>query len=113
MERASANILVSELKELIRLLKNLGPEVSLRVRLQGQMWVDDFMNIRSLINYNNATENFTGLILHDERRKKDFIIPDVSRVIQFEIDKPFKTFEPFVHYTVLLFGSENVSARLN
>ena len=108
MERASANILVSDLKDLLLLLKKLGPDVCLRVRLQGEMWSENFMQLSQLINYEPENEVFSGIILSDEVRNKTVAIRDLKRIIQFELDKRFKNYQPYVHYTVVLFESEKV-----
>ena len=112
MERASANILVSDLKELLLLLKNFGPDVSLRVRLQGEMWSDNFMRLSGLINHENGNnDTFSGIILEDEIKNRTVVIRDLRRIIQFELDKPFKSYQPYLHYTVVLFHSENVHKK--
>jgi len=108
MEHASANILVSELKELILLLKNFGPHICLRVRLQGEMWSQNFVRLSAITNYDSNTRNFSGLILTDEANNECLIIQDISRIIQFEIDRPFKQYQLFIHYTVLLFEQQQV-----
>jgi hypothetical protein len=112
MERASANILVSELKELLLLLKNFGPDVGLRVRLQGEMWSDNFMQLSGLINHQDGNiEAFSGIILEDEMKTRTVVIRDLKRIIQFELDKRFKDYQPYIHYTVVLFLSESVHKK--
>lgn len=112
MERASANILVSDLKELLLLLKNFGPDVGLRVRLQGEMWSENFMRLSGLVNHHDGPDNtFTGIILEDDVKTRTIIIRDLKRIIQFELDKRFKGYQPYVHYTVVLFLSENVRTK--
>ena len=101
MEKASANVLLSDFKNLVLLLKNFGPSTCLRVRLQGEMWINDFMHLGGLIK--ESKDDFSGIILNDETADKAVVINDVSRIIQFEIDKPLRGYRPFFHYTVVLF----------
>ena len=81
-----------ELKRLLYELKDLGPNVSFRYRLMGEMWQTNFLTILQV------TEK--GAVFVDETTKKIVMIPDVSSVMQFELDHSFRQYEAHNHYNV-------------
>lgn len=85
-----------ELKKLLYGLQNRRPDICIRVRLQGEMWMQNFMRI--------VLVSEMGLLLHDESANKLSRISGLENIIQFEIDRSFEMFEPHFHYDVVLSG---------
>lgn len=83
---------VLQLKQLLLQLREHRPDICFRYRLMGKMWTTNFLRVIKL------TEN--GALLNDETSNKFVSLPDLSQVIQFEIDKPFQTYAPYFHYNV-------------
>lgn len=81
-----------ELKRLLYTIKDLSPEICIRVRFLGEMWCTDFMRVAGL-NDNEAT-------FYDERNHRHILIPDLTYVMQFELDGQFQQYQPHFHYTV-------------
>ncbi len=86
-----------ELRELLHELNDKRPDICIRIRLVGEMWQQNFMRIHSI--------NSGGLLLLDETITKFIEISNLQSIIQFEIDRGFKAFEPHFHYDVVLLGS--------
>lgn len=81
-----------ELKRLVQELADLRPDISFRYRLIGEMWQTNFLTILQV------TEK--GAVLVEETTRRLFIIPDLTSVMQFELDQAFRQFAPHNHYTV-------------
>lgn len=86
-------IAVLELKRLLTELKEHRPDICIRYRLIGQMWAQNFGRVVELTD--------KGVMLSDEPSKRLVSIPDVSHIMQFELDKAFQSFEPHYHYDVV------------
>jgi hypothetical protein len=82
-----------ELRRLLFELNEHRPDICLRYRLIGQMWTPNFMRVI------HPTEK--GVILNDETSNKLNTISDISRLMQFELDKPFQNYQPYFHYDVV------------
>ena len=89
---AEAN--VWELRRLLIDLRDKRPDICIRFRLLGEMWFLHFMRIILVTD--------KGVILNNEVTDKLIRIRDISHVMQFEIDRPFQNFRPYVHYDVKL-----------
>ena len=89
-------IAVLALKRLLVELKEHRPDICIRYRLLGQMWVNNFLRVVEI------TER--GVILHDETNNTFIRIPEISAIMQFEIDRTFQSFQPHVHYDVVISG---------
>ncbi len=85
-------ISVLELKRLLTDMREKRPDICLRYRLLGEMWVVNYMRVVLV------TEK--GAMLNDERNNKLINLPDLSVIMQFEIDAPFQGFQPHFHYDV-------------
>lgn len=85
-------ISVLELKRLLVELKDKRPDICVRYRLLGEMWVMNSMRVISV------TER--GVMLNDERNNRLLNLPDLSSIMQFELDAPFMGFQPNYHYNV-------------
>ena len=92
VESNKSLISVLELKRLLIDLKEKRPDICIRYRLLGEMWV---MNSMRVI---HVTEN--GALLNDEQNNRLINLVDLSSVMQFEIDAPFQGFQPHFHYNV-------------
>jgi hypothetical protein len=92
VEKSRSLISVLELKRLLTDLKEKRPDVCIRYRLLGEMWVVNSMRVIHI------TEN--GALLNDEHRNILVNLTDLSSVMQFEIDAPFQGFQPHFHYHV-------------
>lgn len=83
-----------ELKRLLVDLLEQQPGISIRYRLLGNTWYHNFVTLVQ------ADED--GIALRDEVAEKTILIPDVSSIIQFELDTSFQSFEANVHYEVMI-----------
>jgi hypothetical protein len=83
---------VLELKRLLVDLKEKRPDICVRYRLLGEMWVMNSMRVIKITD--------KGVMLNDEQNNKLINLPDLSSVMQFEIDAPFQGFHPHFHYNV-------------
>ena len=93
MKDSDKRVGVLELKRLLYELKEHRPDICFRFRLIGQMWASNFLRVV------HVTER--GVLLNDEISNRFISLPDLSQVIQFEIDKSFQTFHPHFHYDVV------------
>jgi hypothetical protein len=80
-----------ELRRLIVDLKEKRPDICIRFRLLGEMWNVNFMQVMKI--------SEQGILFYDEANNL-VSISDLNFVMQFEIDKPFQTFQPYYHYEV-------------
>lgn len=62
----------------------------------GQMWAQNFMRVIEVPE--------RGVLLYDEHANKHISIADLSKIMQFELDKSFQTYQPHNHYDVVLIG---------
>jgi hypothetical protein len=85
-------ISVIELKRLLIELRDKRASTCIRIRLLGEMWAVNFFRIVYV------TEK--GALLNDEVTDKMMMVPDLSMIMQFEIDTPFQGFQPYFHYDV-------------
>ena len=89
-------IAVLALKRLLVELKEHRPDICIRYRLLGQMWLNNFLRVVEI------SEN--GVVLYDEAISTFVRIPELSAIIQFELDKTFQSYQPYVHYDVVTSG---------
>jgi len=85
---------VEEFRKLMYAIQEKRPDVCVRLRLQGEMWFQNFMRI--------VLVSDMGLLLHDEVLNKRHRIPGFDTIIQFEIDHAFQMYEPNYHYNIIL-----------
>ena len=88
----TAAISVLELKRLLIDLMEKRPDICIRFRLIGEMWLLHFTRVILI------TE--TGVIVNDEVSNKLIVVRDLWHVMQFEIDHRFQDFRPHFHYDV-------------
>lgn len=96
MKGLATKIEVLALRRLLIELKEHRPDICFRYRLIGHMWATHFLRVIQV------TEQ--GAVLSDESSKQLVHIPDLSLVMQFELDKTFQSFQPYIHYDVVLAG---------
>jgi len=82
---------VHELRQLLSSLADQRPDISVRFRLLGEMWMVHFLKTVKVTTH--------GAILYDDRTGL-ISVSDLSFVMQFEIDRRFQRFQPFYHYEV-------------
>lgn len=83
---------VLEFRRLLYELKDLRPDICIRLRLIGEMWQTNHHRVLKL------TEK--GAALYDERGNKLVFVQDLSNVMQFELDHSFHQYQAHNHYTV-------------
>jgi hypothetical protein len=76
---------------LIDLLEH-GQNVCVHFRLMGELWQPHFVRVVNVVD--------SKVLVNDEIKNKIFSI-DLSRIMQFEIDHPFKGIEPHNHYDIV------------
>lgn len=86
-------VTVEELRQLLLSIKNQRRDIYIRFRLLGEMWLAHFMAVILVTD--------VGVILNNEVANKFVRIRDLSTVVQFELDSPFKRFQPHFHYNVV------------
>jgi hypothetical protein len=89
-------ISVLELKRLLVDLKDKRPDICIRYRLLGEMWLVNSMKVL------HVTEK--GALFNEEQSNRLVNLTDLSSVMQFEIDAPFQGFQPHFHYDVKSMG---------
>ena len=90
MSKEKNNISVPELKRLLIEIRDKRPDICIRYRLVGEMWKKNFLRV--------ILVSEKGAVLNDETANTMYIIPDLSNVMQFEIDCRFQAFQPYFHY---------------
>ena len=93
MEATTSLVSVTDLKRLLFSIVHQKLEISIRYRTLGQLWYPNFVRVVRI-------EQGKSLLFHDERRSKLISLPDLTRIIQFELDGKFYPFEPNSHYQV-------------
>lgn len=93
MEATTSLITMSELQKLLSSMVQQQTQVSIRYRTLGQLWYPNFMRVIKL-------EQGKSVLFHDEIRRKLIALPDLTRIIQFELDGRCYPFEPNCHYQV-------------
>ena len=83
---------ILEFKRLLHEIKDLRPDVGIRMRLMGEMWQPLHLRVFQL------TEK--GVALYEEMSRKLVMVADLAQVMQFELDQSFKQFQPHFHYKV-------------
>lgn len=92
MNKTQTHISVSELKRLLFSITDHRLNVHIRYRLIGEMWQANFMRILKVSDQ--------ALLLSDEIKNRLVALRDYSRIIQFELDTAFHSFQPHFHYHV-------------
>jgi hypothetical protein len=93
MEATTSLVSLSDLKRLLFSIAQQQAHVSIRYRTLGQLWYPNFLTVVKL-------EQGKSVLFHDEIRRKLISLPDISRIMQFELDGKCYPFEPNCHYQV-------------
>jgi|SRR5690348_14030352 len=96
MTQPEKNISVVALRRLLVELKEHRPDICIRYRLIGKMWAEHFLRIIRM------TEQ--GVVVNDETSNELINIPDLSHIMQMELDKPFQIYQPYFHYDIITTG---------
>jgi hypothetical protein len=91
-KRNKSLISVLELTRLLFDIKDRRPDICIRYRLLGEMWLNDFVRVLS-VKDNTA-------MFQDEKGGKLVTIQDLSNIMQIEIDHSFMGYQPYYHYEV-------------
>lgn len=73
-------------------MKESRPDICIRYRLLGGLWIKHFRRVILV------TEK--GALFNDEVSNKLYTLPDLSHIMQFELDRSFQEYQPFFHYDV-------------
>jgi hypothetical protein len=92
MSKSKSLITVVELKRLLTDLKEKRPDICIRYRLLGEMWISHYRRVVVL------TER--GALFNDEEINKLINLADLSMIMQFELDQAFQEYQPHFHYDV-------------
>ena len=96
MHEATRKVVILELRRVLVELREHRPDICIRYRLLGQMWVPNFHRVIQV------TEE--GVILNDETSERVVSIRSLAQFMQFELDKPFQLYQPYFHYDVSTSG---------
>jgi hypothetical protein len=85
-------ITVTELRRLLVDIHDKRPDICLRFRLLGEMWGKNFLKILAI--------GEKSIVLAHEQDGRLYTIPDLSKIMQFELDSPFHQYKPYFHYSI-------------
>jgi hypothetical protein len=85
---------VLELKRLLFDLHDQRPDIYIRFRLMGEMWMQECSKVASVMN--------NGVLLASGNANKFIFIPSLKNVMQFELECNFQNYEAFFHYDVIV-----------
>jgi hypothetical protein len=83
---------VWQLRQLLFELNEKRPDICIRFRLLGELWIDSFLRILSI------TEK--GVLLGAENSSRITYVPNLNNVMQFELDNNFLEYQAHYHYDV-------------
>jgi hypothetical protein len=90
--RNNSLITVPELCSLLHELIEKRPDIGIRFRMLGEMWLNHFMHAAFLAGK-------SGIFKHEQNGNL-IAIQDLSNVMQFELDHSFNNFQAYFHYEV-------------
>lgn len=92
MNTTSNLISALELRKLLYTIVDNGSKASFRYRILGEMWQPNFLRVVQIAEQ--------GVLLNDETTNSFKFLPDLSQIVQFEIDAAVHGFLPHNHYGV-------------
>lgn len=92
MKRHPDVISLTEFKKLLAELKETATDVCVRYRHVGGMWCTNFRRV--------IVVSERQVLFNDEIENRIYRVPDMSMIMQFEIDQRFQHYQPFTHYTI-------------
>ena len=93
MEETETFIPVNELRRLVLSIIEHRAQVCIRFRTIGQVWHPNFLRILKI-------EDGKTVLFHDEARRMLISLPDLSTIVQFELNDKLYSYEPNCHYQV-------------
>ena len=87
------HVSIPELKRLLFDIVDSRAEVNVRFRLIGEMWQTSHNRI--------VTITEPSVILENELDTRSFVVPNIGNVMQFELDRNFRQYQPHFHYSVI------------
>lgn len=94
MEAKNPAVSVTDFRNLLLSIILDHDAVCIRFRTIGDLWYPNFVRILSLRDHRAA-------LFHDDARKETITLSDLSRVIQFELNRHLHSFEPHFQYEIL------------
>jgi hypothetical protein len=88
------SVTVLQLRKLLFDINEKRPDVCVRFRLIGEMWLQSFSRVSSV------TEK--GVIITTDHSNRVLLIPKLSNIMQFELDNNFQEYIAHNHYDVVL-----------
>jgi hypothetical protein len=82
-----------QLKQLLINIKDHAPQTCIRYRLEGEMWLQQFVKVIMV--------NDHRVFVLDEAQDRLLSVP-ISPIIQIELDHTFRQYQPHNHYDVML-----------
>jgi hypothetical protein len=92
------HVSVTEFRRLLHDIKDRRPDVGVRVRLIGKMWIEFFYSVEAISN--------DEVLLHNIYKNMFLHIRSISDVIQFELECSFFGFQAYYHYEVIPLPAE-------
>jgi hypothetical protein len=88
------DITVLQLRKLLFDLNEKRPDVCVRFRLLGELWMQSFSRVSSITD--------RGVILTTDHANRVLLVPNLNNVMQFELDHNFQEYIAHNHYDVVL-----------
>jgi hypothetical protein len=95
MSLEDGKVSVLELRRLLYELKDLRPDICIRLRFIGELWQQHYCTI--------ALIGEKHLMLEEEHSHLPVYVPELTAIVQFELSNSFKHYQPHFHYTVAAF----------
>lgn len=93
MEVTTTLVSLSDLKKLLVSIGRDPQPVRIRYRALGQLWHPNFLQVLKV-------EQGKSVLFHDAIRKKFIALSDLTRIMQFELDRKLHSYEPNFHYQI-------------
>jgi hypothetical protein len=83
---------IHELRKLLHEFDEKHANVLVRFRLMGEIWSERFMKVIKVTD--------SGAFFDDAATHEYIHVPDLGKMIQFEIDTRWNIFQPYFHYQI-------------
>jgi hypothetical protein len=91
---SKSSVTVLQLRKLLFDLNEKRPDVCIRFRMIGELWMSSFSRVSSVTD--------KGVILTTDHSNRVILVPNLNNVMQFELDNNFQEFTAHNHYNVVL-----------
>lgn len=88
------SVTVLQLRKLLFDLNEKRPDVCIRFRLIGELWMQSFARVSSVTD--------KGVILTTDHANRVLLVPNLNNVMQFDLDHNFQEYIAHNHYDVIL-----------